>query len=162
MSTNEQIGPVWQDPFFTPERYQFRLVDFWPKPPSPNRIDHLPDAVAKAFAAAERNFPIAGMEEAAGGSYGRAIDLAIKLIDPTLKGTLYARIEALAKAHRLTPALATWAHEIRELRNEALHEVESLDREDLAAIRGLTEMVLRYLFDLPGILAERKAQSKAA
>ena len=162
MNSNDQIGLVSQDPFFTPERYQLRLVDFWPKPPSPNLPHALPPQVARAFMQAEDNFRRDGMEEVAAGAYGRALDVGTKLIAPDFKGMLYARIKHLADTGRITQDLADWAHEIRIVRNDALHEIDGIDRQELTAIRGLADMVLRYLFTLPEMVKARKAEAKAA
>lgn len=132
--------------------------NLWPDPPRPRLPDYLPDAVAKAFLSAERNFPQNGMEEASAGSYGRALDVATKLFAPEFAGlALFARIKKLAETMRITPELAAWAHAIRFIRNDALHEIDSITRDELVAIRGFSEMVLTYLFTLPGMLRERQS-----
>lgn len=140
----------------------WELVEIWPEPPAPNLPDALPPQVAKAFMQAEDNFHREGMEEVAAGAYGRALDVGTKLIAPDFKGMLYARIRHLADTGRITPDLADWAHEIRTIRNDALHEVDGIDRQELTAIRGLADMVLRYLFTLPAMVKARKAEVKAA
>ena len=140
----------------------FEVVEMWPEPPPLNMPDFLPAQVAKAFRQAEDNFHREHMEEAAAGSYGRALDVGTKLIAPEFKGQLYARIRHLADTGRIAPDLADWAHEIRSIRNDALHEVEGIGRTELTAVRGLTDMVLRYLFTLPGMVKARKAEAKAA
>lgn len=138
----------------------WKVVEIWPKPRKPSRPDHLPDAVARAYLAAERNFAQRGMEEAAAGSYGRALDIGTKLFAGDLAdATLFARIKKLAETHRITADLAQWAHEIRLIRNDALHGIEEVNRDELTAIRGFTEMVLTYLFTLPGMLAARQADA---
>ena len=146
----------------------WKVESIFPKPPAPQIPDHLPPAVQKALASAERAFQQDGDEETAAGAYGRALDLATKLIaEMENDAARYAgkklndRIDMLVKARRLTPELGEWAHHIKAVRNGAMHEIAEIDREELSALRGLTEMVLRYLFTLPGMLAERKAAAAA-
>ena len=68
--------------------------------------------------------------------------------------TLYRRINALADASLITRDLADWAHAIRSIRNDALHEADSISRDELVAIRGFSETLLTYLFTLPGMLRD--------
>ena len=142
----------------TINRMGWQVVRTWPEAPKPRIPDHLPEPVAKAFLSAERNFAQKAMEEASAGSYGRALDVGTKLYAPDLAGvTLYNRIKKLAEQHRITTDLAAWAHAIRLIRNDALHEIDSVSRDELVAIRGFTETVLTYLFTLPGMLKARQA-----
>lgn len=143
------------------EQLGWHVIRVWPEIPKPRMPDHLPEPVARAFLSAERNFAQKDMEEASAGSYGRALDVGTKLYAPDITSpTLFARIEALAKQHRITPDLAGWAHAIRLIRNDALHDIDHIDRDELTAIRGFTETVLTYLFTLPGMLKERQSLTK--
>lgn len=133
----------------------------WPAVPPPLIPDHLPEDVQRICLQAERNFPVAGNEEAAGTMYRKALDVGLKKIDPDAKGVLAARIKKLAADHKLTPAIAEWADHIRDLGNEAAHENEPPTREELAALRSFTEMVMRYLFTLPKMVELRKDPAAA-
>jgi len=137
------------------------IAQFWPEVPAPSIPDHLPAAVKGRYEQAESNFSMPGNEEAAGSMYRKALEIGLRGIDPEPKGTVNERIERLAKAGRLTPELREWAHEIRHLGNEAVHDDEPPTREELAALRGFSEMVLTYLFTLPGMLAQRRAAKDA-
>lgn len=154
-----QMPDVRQIP---PSYNNWQVVQVWPEPPEPNLPEYLPDQVAKAFWQAEENFHREGMEDPSAGSYGRALDIGTKLIAPDFKGLLYARIKHLAETGRITKDLAEWAHEIRSIRNNALHEVDGIGREELTAVRGFADMTLRYLFTLPGMLDARKDEARAA
>ena len=125
--------------------------------------DSLPAEVAKSFLAAERNFGQADMEEPSAGSYRRALDVGTKIIAAALPNAaefegkqLNNRIDMLRKHGRLTQDLADWSHQIKGIGNEAMHELDGITRPELTALRGFTELVLTYLFTLPGMLAERK------
>lgn len=146
----------------------WKVESIFPQALAPRIPEHLPPAVQKALASAERAYQQEGDEETAAGAYGRALDLATKLIaekegdaDRYAGKKLNDRIGMLVKARRLTPELGEWAHHIKAVRNGAMHEIAEIDRDELAALRGLTEMVLRYLFTLPGMLADRKGTAAA-
>ncbi|MBX3519072.1 MAG: DUF4145 domain-containing protein [Xanthobacteraceae bacterium] len=136
----------------------FEVVSFWPDPPKPNVPELLPPDVARIYLQAERNFTIDGNEEASGTMYRKALDIGLKKIDGTLTGTLYARIKALAAAGKLTTDIAAWADIIRDDGNDAAHEEAPISRDDLAQLRNLSEMVLRYLFSLPNAVKKRRGE----
>ena len=51
--------------------------------------------------------------------------------------------------------------ETGSLKNDALHEVEGIDRHELAAVRGLADMVPRYFSTLSKTVKTQKAEAKA-
>lgn len=135
------------------------LIKIWPEPTAPEIPELLPADIERAYLQAERNFAIPGNEEAAGIMYGKALDIAVKKIDPALKGMLGPKLDALLKQGKLTRELGEWAHEVRALRNEAAHEEVPIEREDLEDLRHFTDMMLRYLFTLPAMTAERRKKA---
>lgn len=138
-------------------RHGWNIGEFWPKPAGPAIPEHLPEAASRAMLQAERNFPVEGNEEAAGTMYRKAIELALKHLDPALSGTLQKRIDALVERHMLTPDLGQWAHQIRVLGNESVHDEEPPTRDELTALRSFTSLALQYLFTLPKMVELRKA-----
>lgn len=70
--------------------------------------------------------------------------------------TLAKLIENVASTGNLTPDLAAWANQIRIDGNDAAHEVITVGR--AKEMQVFTELVLRYVFELPGMLNE--AQQK--
>ena len=140
----------------TLEQMGWTIMRIWPEIPKPKLPEYLPEAVVKPYLAAERTFGQKGLEEASAGSYGRALDVGTKLIEPEPKLALYGRINKLAADGRITTDLASWAHAIRLIRNGAMHEIDEIDRDELIAIRGFTELMLTYLFTLPGMLKARQ------
>ncbi len=152
------LTPYPDDPTPIEISSKVTIQHFWPNPQGPEIPEHLTEPVKKAFRQAEINFPRRGCEEAAGVMYRRALEMALKEIDQNTTGTLATRIAKAADKGVLTKAVAEWAHEIKNLGNEAAHETDGIDREELAAIRGITEMVLRYVFTLPGMVRELRNQ----
>lgn len=152
----------------TPTRKGWELKQSWPDPPQPRVPEHLPPPVHKAFAGAEGTFGVRSLEEQTAAGYGRALDIGTKLIaaqEPDAsryeRKMIAQRLDMLADAHRIPPDLRDWARHIQAIRNPAMHDVQDMPRSELEALRALTEMVLRYLFTLPTMVAERKAATKA-
>ena len=87
--------------------------------------------------------------------YGKALEVALKSISPEAKGTLEQRIDKLVDNHTLTPAIGTWAHQIRVLRNDSTHEIEALPRPELVSLRSFTNLVMQYVFTLPKMVADK-------
>ena len=157
-----QVGRFEQGFGGDPTAIGYSIFDFWPAIPGPNVPEYLPPKVHRVYLQAERNFPTDGNEEAAGMLYRKALDVGLLQIDPTLIGMLGQKIKALAKAGKLTADLEDWSGHVRDLGNEAAHDDEPPTRQDLNDLRGFTEMVLRYLFTLPGMVKQRRAQDAEA
>ncbi len=136
----------------------WRIVSFWPDPPKPVIPELLPPDVERIYLQAERNFPIDGNEEAAGTMYGKALDIGLKKIDPTLSGMLGQKIKKLSASGKITADISEWSGHIRDMRNDAAHEEAPISREELAALRNFSEMVLRYLFTLPNSVKKRRGE----
>jgi len=135
------------------------LIDYWPKPITPNVPEHLPEPVAKAFLQAEKNFAMDGHEEAAGMMYRRSLELALAIKYPEIEGSLSQIIKKLTETNVLTADLNAWATDIRLIGNMAAHDVE-VTREDLDMMRGFADAVLKYIWTLPTqVQQRRKAQS---
>ena len=131
------------------------INEMWPSPPQPNVPEAIPSNVEKALLQAEANF-VQQHNEAAAVMYRRSLELALKAISPELKGTLASRIAQLGKIGKLTEDLVSWANEIRDLGNDGAHEEEPMERPELESLRGFTEMILKYLFTLPNMVAEKR------
>ncbi len=81
--------------------------------------------------------------------YRKTIDLGLKAIDATIKGTLEKRIDKLVDQGRLTRSIGEWAHQIRSLGNDSAHEDTPPSRDEIIALRKFTSLSLQYLFTLP-------------
>jgi hypothetical protein len=136
----------------------YAVEQFWPEIPEPEVPELLPPDIVRVYLQAERNFPIAGNEEAAGIMYRKALDVGLKKIDPALTGMLGPKIKSLAKAGKLTEDLAVWSDHVRDIGNDATHEEQPISRDELIALRNFTEMVLKYLFSLPNAVKKRRGE----
>jgi Domain of unknown function (DUF4145) len=131
---------------------------FWPESLKPAVPEFLPPDVERIYLQAERNFTMEGNEEASGTMYRKALDVGLKKIDPTLTGTLGAKLKRLAQQGKLTAEISEWADHVRALGNDAAHEEDAISRNDLNDLRNITEMVLRYLFTLPNMIKKRRGE----
>jgi Domain of unknown function (DUF4145) len=140
-------------------QHGFGVVEFWPPVPRPLIPENLPKDVARVYRQAERNFHMEGNEEASGMMYRKALDIGLKKIDPQQSGMLGPRIKKLADAGKLTADIAVWSDNVRDVGNVAAHEEVPITRDELIALRNFTEMVLRYLFSLPGAVKIRRGET---
>lgn len=94
--------------------------------------------------------------------FRKALDISIKQLNPGGKGNLYNRIESLPQSVGVTEAMKAWAHEIRDLGNNAAHEGEPFKEDEAKNLYLFTYMFLRFAYTLPGMIAERKAAVSVA
>lgn len=137
------------------------LLGLWPKAELPDAPNYLPDNI--------RSFYFQGFDslrrksyDAAGTMFRKCLDVTLKRIHSEGKGTLRKRIDALPQELGITPAMKEWAHEIRDLGNDAAHEEEPFTESEAKALHAFTEMFLTYTFTLPRMLEERKKEEPPA
>ena len=122
----------------------------------------VPSTVRAAFLSGLDNLDRAGGANAAAIMFRRAVEIAIKAVNPDApKGqNLDKRIEGLPP-DIATPAMKEWAHQVRLDANEATHEPEEFSEDDAKKLRIFAEMFLTYAFTLPAMLARAKEPPKA-
>lgn len=141
-----------------PADWGWRLVAAYPEPTIPTCPAHTPDAVCRFYMQAAANLR-PKMWDAAGMACRKALDVATLVLEPDSRTKpLARRIDALAATGRITADLAIWAHEIRALGNEAAHDPDEFAEADARDLFAFTELLLMYVFTLPGMLAERRAK----
>jgi hypothetical protein len=87
--------------------------------------------------------------EAAGFIFGKVLEVSLKTIGPDLKGTPASRIDALAASGRLSADVQKWAHEVRIVRNDAVHEIAEPTEADIAEMAEFVEAFLIFVFTMP-------------
>jgi len=135
---------------------QISLLRYWPtevetKPPA-----NVPDNVT--------SFYLQGMDnlsrkhyDAAGTMFRKSLDTALKGLDLSGKGTLQQRINNLPATVVVTPAMKEWAHQIRELGNDAAHDEDPFTEQEATTLQAFTELFLTYTFTLPSMVTVRKS-----
>jgi Domain of unknown function (DUF4145) len=137
------------------DKKEVQIIRVFPKRAITAAPEHIDADVAKIFVQSE-NARKRGDRHVAGMGFRKTLDIALKLFDVTVKGDLYSRIDILAGRHDITPAMKSWAHQVRLIGNDAAHEADEPSSEDIDAMAAFTETLLKYLFTLP---AEVKARA---
>jgi hypothetical protein len=123
--------------------------------PTPTDIGRLYQQAHSAKARGER--------ETAGFVFGKVLEVSLKTIDPNAKGSLAERIDAIAETGRISRDVRKWAHEVRIVRNDAVHEIEEPSESDIAEVAEFVEAFLTFVFTMPKkyeLRASRKAPPK--
>lgn len=129
--------------------YEIKIRGIYPTSKPSSAPDHCPENIAKAFIQAEENI-FRRNAEAAASMDRRALEIGTKLIAPDLVNeTLWNRIERLAERHLITPSIQEWAHSLRLIGNDALHDIDGVTLEEAKQAHELTRFMLIYLFTLP-------------
>ena len=122
-----------------------------PSVPDTGPPSHTPKNVARYYRQGMEN--LADNPDAAGAMFRKTLEVALKEKFPGRgKMSLAKRITAAAEAGNLTSDLADWAHQIRIDGNDAAHD--EITGDQVQDMQVFTELVLRYLFELPGMLKE--------
>ena len=141
----------------------FRIVEFHPKPEVPTAPEHVPENVETFYLEAVED--VKARPNAAGAMFRKALETGLKAVErgsqeePTgPRKKLYERINALAEKGTITKDLAEWSHHIRLEGADAAHEEDPFTREEAERLHRFTELVMMYLFTLPGMLKEWRAK----
>lgn len=146
------------------------ILGTWPEPPKPKEFQFLPPAVDIAMTEAEKARSIGTPNRMVRGAYRTVIDVATQHIfeenfhvfkeGTKPKQNLSNRIDMLAAHHFLTPSMKDWAHGIRDITNEDVHTSNSVSNEEVAEIAEFADMLLQYLFELPGRVSRAKKEAE--
>lgn len=147
------------------EAFGFKVISVWPVAPELDIPRHLPKGIETKLISAERCFAEKIFAPAA-TFYRTIIDLTTKdqaegnEINP--KTSLQQRLDRLCEKHVIPQTIADWGHEVRIVGNEAVHEETEISEQDTAMVRSFALTYLRYAYELPGDIAERRAQAANA
>ncbi len=139
-----------------------RLIRVFPSPPSFSAPAHTPDNVVRFVKQAKASLP--ENCDAAGAMFRKALETALKDKLPEIddKIPLRVRIKRAAAQQVLTQDLADWADQIALDGNSAAHDVEPFPREEAERLDAFTDLVLQYIYTLPGMLKEAQEKTKAS
>lgn len=126
----------------------FSITKIFPEPTATEVPEFLPPSVGKTYL--EACDILKKSPTAAKGMFRRALEIGLKIYDPSdTSSKLFGRINKLAEAHKITPALKEWAHQLRLDGNDAMHEIDEASIEDAEQMHQLTKYLLMYLYTLP-------------
>lgn len=128
------------------------LIGFQPRPAAPRLPQHTPEQILNVLREAEANRSrrAAGVHSAA-MTYGKVLDLATKAAGGT-EHKLSARITELADSGKITKELGEWMKTLNVVRNEATHDDEPYTLQEVDDLGEATQLLLQYLFTMPGML----------
>ena len=141
------------------ERQRFNVDDCeilhtFPKTVEPKAPDFTPPAVERIYLQGLDNLRRRN-HDACVIMMRKAVEMAAASKDAAEAG-LARKIRWLAENHKITADMADWADEIRLAGNEAAHGDEPIDEGEASSVAAFAELFLMYLFQLPGMLAERR------
>ena len=145
---------------FSQRPSKFILVDFYPKPETPEIPEHLPKNVHTYYLEAVNS--VKSSPNAAGAMFRKTLDTGLKKIDPGAKGRLIDRIKSAGKTGKITQDMADWADRIRLDGNDAAHEEDPFTPQQAEELHLFTRLVMMYLFSLPGMLEEWKTKTETS
>ena len=138
-----------------PARGFLRLPE-WLDPSSEQVVpDHTHGSVARRYKEALNNMA-SGSHESAIMMFRKTLQLALGTVVPRKGRKLIDQIKDAAADGVISKELADSADVVRLGGNVAAHEETEFSPDEVLALKGFTEMVLVYLFTLPGMLDEWK------
>ncbi|MGX9981953.1 DUF4145 domain-containing protein [Methylobacterium fujisawaense] len=117
--------------------------------------DHVPPEVGRVFLQSRGSHRRGDMDLAAMG-YRRSVELALKAADPSIKGQLGPRTDALAARKVLNGSMKDWADNVRLLGNDANHDPPEPTPDAVEDLHLFTETLLEFLFTMPERVKRRR------
>lgn len=143
----------------------------WPEYQKANAFEFLPADVQSAMSDAEEARVLGTPPKLVRAAYRTVIDVAIKFIlardhdkfcgQKPKRADLFHRIEFLAEQRILTDTLMEWAQGIRFITNEDVHTATPVTADEANEVAEFTNMLLQYLFELPGRMSRAKEEATA-
>ena len=133
------------------------LREMLPRPRSTAAPKYTPPSCERAYRQAMTNLATSN-SDAAGAMFRKALEVGLKDRFSLTKRNLADRIQEAATKGLLTKDMADWATQIRLGGNDAVHN-EDYTQEEAEDLKVFTELVLRYLFELPGNLKEAREKA---
>lgn len=158
IATYSNAGAFSHSDYRSLKNCQFKGIS--PPPPSHKVPEYTPDNIASFYRQGLASL-FTRHYDAAGSMFRKTLDTTLKNSFPDIQGSLSGRIKTAAEQHQLTPALANLADHIRLEGNKAVHEEEPFSSEEAEDLQAFTELVLSYLYLLPGKLEEAQGKITA-
>jgi len=135
-----------------------RGFHWWPLPEAKQSPD-VPPEIASAFA--EAATALAANCPRASAVMARRTLEAITIDQGVTTGTLYERLKTLASSGTLLATLADWSKEVRLIGNVGAHfdPIVTVSLDDARHLVAFVQELLRYLYELPAELNQRRGTS---
>lgn len=139
----------------TQDGITFFEEESFPKPPTHEAPDDVPDRIASVYLEASDNLYRQRYETSEMLSR-KVLELATKYLHPEGVGALAKRIDLLKAEGLIAPQMADWAHAIRLDANESVHTDNESNEHNAGELLAFTKTFLMYVFTLPAMIERRK------
>lgn len=141
---------------------EYRDITILPPLPRNDPPGHVSDDVGSCYRQGMDNMH--GNWDAAGSMFRKSLEIGLRELKEKIpeysdKDTLAKQIEKAAKHGALTKDMAEWAKKIKDLGNAAVH-AGAFSEQEAWAMQKFTQLVLIYLFTLPGMMEEARSKSQ--
>ncbi|MCS0652016.1 DUF4145 domain-containing protein [Cytobacillus firmus] len=115
-------------------------------------IEHLPEDIDQLYSEARKCLSVNAFTSAVLSCRKLLMNVSVsKGADPGKSFVSY--VTFLEENHFVPPGSNVWVDHIRKKGNEATHEIPSITRDDAIELLEFTEMLLRFVYELPGKMA---------
>lgn len=125
-----------------------------PGPSVGNDVKYLPEGIEELYAEARNCIKVNAYTSSVLSCRKLLMNISVtKGAEPGKRFVFY--VTFLEDNHFIPPDGRGWVDHIRQKGNEATHEIPSIDKEDAFELLGFTEMLLRFVYEMPGRMQER-------
>ncbi len=142
---------------FDSDPQSYEILRAYPEPVKLEAPEYVPNNVSSFYLQAQIALRH-GSFDASSMMSRKALEVAVKTIDPGGKGNLYQRIEKLREDGLITDSLKDWAHVIREDGNKAAHEIEPVTEDHAQELIDFCELFLMYTFTMPKMIEVKQGK----
>lgn len=132
------------------------LDEYIPGPTHGNDIEHLPEIVATLYTEARNCIKVNAYTSAVLACRKLLMNVAVTKEAPAGKSFAFY-VTFLEENHFVPPDSREWVDHIRKKGNEATHEIPSIGKEDAVELLEFTEMLLRFVYEMPGRMNKYKS-----
>jgi hypothetical protein len=136
-----------------------KILRTYPDPSKTDAPEYTPEPIAKAYRQGMENFNRKAFEPCT-MLMRKAVDLTAKHINPEATGVLAKRLAQAFEKGLITRDMAEWAKAIKDFGNDSVHDAEDVPEDVARDMTYFTEMLLLYIFTLPGMLAARRNKAR--
>lgn len=118
-------------------------------------IEYLPDEIDQLYNEARKCISVNAYTSAVLSCRKLLMNISVsKGAEPGKSFAFY--VTFLEENHFIPPNSREWVDHIRRKGNEATHEIPSIDKDDSIELLDFTEMLLRFIYELPGRMTKHK------
>ncbi|MGE7637628.1 DUF4145 domain-containing protein [Peribacillus frigoritolerans] len=121
-----------------------------------DEIEHLPENIEQLYNEARRCLSVNASTSTVLSC--RKLLMNISVTKGAEEGKSFAfYVSYLEDNHFIPPGSKEWVDHIRKKGNEATHEIPSIDKADAIELLEFTEMLLRFVYEMPGKMIKHRS-----